>query len=177
MPLLPIITVPDKRLRTKCAPVAEVTDQHRRLLDDMLETMYDAPGVGLAGPQVGIMERILVLDPAEQDEKPQPFKIINPEIISASEARSSYNEGCLSVPEQFADIERPAVVKVRFLDEHGKRHEIEADGFLATVIQHEMDHLDGILFVDYLSSLRRNMLIKKAQKYMKQKHGAGCGCC
>ena len=172
MALLPIITVPDKRLRVKCKPVETVTDDHRRLLDDMLETMYDAPGVGLAGPQVGVTERILVLDPADHDEKPQPFKIINPEIISASEAKSSYNEGCLSVPEQFADVERPAAVKVRYLDEHGKRQEIDADGFLATVIQHEMDHLDGVLFVDYLSSLRRNMLIKKAQKYIKQRQPA-----
>ncbi|MEO0391627.1 MAG: peptide deformylase [Pseudomonadota bacterium] len=172
MALLPIVTVPDKRLRVKCTPVTAVTDEHRRLLDDMLETMYDAPGVGLAGPQVGVTERLLVLDPAEPEETPRPFKIINPEIIAASEAKSSFNEGCLSVPEQYADIERPAVVTVRYLDENGKQHEIEADGFLATVIQHEMDHLDGVLFVDYLSGLRRNMLIKKAQKYIKQHHGA-----
>ena len=172
MAILPIVTVPDRRLRVKCDPVKEVTDAHRRQLDDMLETMYDAPGVGLAAPQVGIMERMLVLDPAEKDEKPQPYKIINPVITWSSEELGSYNEGCLSIPEQYADIERPVAVKVKYLDENGKAHEIDADGFLATVIQHEIDHLDGVLFVDYLSSLRRNMLVKKAQKYIKQQQSA-----
>ncbi|MBV6633706.1 MAG: peptide deformylase [Alphaproteobacteria bacterium] len=167
MALLPIVTVPDRRLRERCKPVADVTDEHRQQLENMLDTMYKAPGIGLAGPQVGIMERILVLDPADEGEEPQPFKIINPEIVWASEAKSSFNEGCLSIPEQYAEIERPAKVAVKFLDEEGKSHEIECEGMLATIIQHEMDHLDGVLFVDYLSKLRKNMLIKKAQKYMK----------
>jgi len=167
MALLPIVTVPDRRLRETCKTVAQVTDEHRQQLADMLETMYKAPGIGLAGPQVGIMERILVLDPADEGEEPQPFKIINPEIVWSSEEKSSFNEGCLSIPEQYAEIERPAKVAVKFLDEEGKSHEIECEGMLATVIQHEMDHLNGVLFVDYLSNLRRNMLIKKAAKYVK----------
>jgi peptide deformylase len=169
MAKLPIVTVPDKRLRAKCAAVATITDGHRELMSNMLETMYDAPGIGLAGPQVGIMERLLVIDIAETGEPPNPLKVINPEIVWSSEELSSYNEGCLSIPEQYAEVERPARVAVKFTDDEGKKHEIEADGLLATVLQHEIDHLDGILFVDYLSALRRNMLVKKAQKFIKQK--------
>lgn len=168
MSKLPIVIVPDRRLRAQCAPVAEVTDAHRALLSNMLETMYDAPGIGLAGPQVGVMERLLVIDAADDDAPPAPLKVINPEIVWSSEEQSSFNEGCLSIPEQFAEIVRPAKVAVRFTDEDGKTRDIEAEGLLATVLQHEIDHLNGILFVDYLSPLRRNMLIRKAQKYHRQ---------
>lgn len=167
MPILPILTVPDPRLREKCRPVAEVTDAHRVLLDNMLETMYDAPGVGLAAPQIGVIERLIVADPAGKDEEPQPIKMINPEITWSSEDMNVYNEGCLSIPEQFADIERPERIRVRFMDEHGARHELETGGFLATIIQHEIDHLNGVMFIDYLSPLRRNMLVKKVQKIVK----------
>ena len=167
MALLPILTVPDKRLREKCRAVETVTDAHRRLMDDMLETMYNAPGVGLAAPQIGVIERILVADPSRDDAPPQPIKIINPEIIWHSEELNIYNEGCLSIPEQFADVERPERIRLRYIDENGVRQELETGGFLATVIQHEIDHLNGVMFIDYLSPLRRNMLIKKAQKVVK----------
>ena len=167
MAILPILTVPDKILREKCRPVTSITDDHRRLLDDMLETMYDAPGVGLAAPQIGVVERLLVVDPSRDDENRQPMKIINPEILWQSNEINVYNEGCLSIPEQFADIERPERIKLRYLDENGTTQELETGGFLATVIQHEIDHLNGIMFIDYLSPLRRNMLIKKVQKIVK----------
>jgi peptide deformylase len=167
MAILPILTVPDKILREKCRPVTSITDDHRRLLDDMLETMYDAPGVGLAAPQIGVVERLLVVDPSRDDENRQPMKIINPEILWQSNEINVYNEGCLSIPEQFADIERPERIKLRYLDENGTPQELETGGFLATVIQHEIDHLNGIMFIDYLSPLRRNMLIKKVQKIVK----------
>ena len=167
MAILPILTVPDKILREKCRPVTSITDDHRRLLDDMLETMYDAPGVGSAAPQIGVVERLLVVDPSRDDENRQPMKIINPEILWQSNEINVYNEGCLSIPEQFADIERPERIKLRYLDENGTTQELETGGFLATVIQHEIDHLNGIMFIDYLSPLRRNMLIKKVQKIVK----------
>lgn len=167
MALLPILTVPDQRLRAKCTKVTAITDDHRRLLDDMLETMYKAPGVGLAAPQIGVLERLIVVDPAGQDESPQPMKLINPEITWVSEEINVYNEGCLSIPDQYADIERPERIRLNYQDEHGTSHTLETGGFLATVIQHEIDHLNGVMFIDYLSPLRRNMLVKKAQKAVK----------
>ena len=172
MALRDILIVPDPRLKQECEEVAEVNDEIRELLDDMLETMYAAPGIGLAAPQIGVMKRVVVMDVSDDKEKPQPLKLVNPEIIWESEDTSIYQEGCLSIPEQYADVERPAEVGLRYLDENGKEHEIEADGLLATCIQHELDHLDGILFTDYLSALKRNMILKKVQKLQKTKKSA-----
>ncbi|AJD50179.1 peptide deformylase [Thalassospira xiamenensis M-5 = DSM 17429] len=172
MALRDILIVPDPRLKQECEEVAQVNDEIRELLDDMLETMYAAPGIGLAAPQIGVMKRVVVMDVSDDKEKPQPLKLVNPEIIWESEDTSVYQEGCLSIPEQYADVERPAEVGLRYLDENGKEHEIEADGLLATCIQHELDHLDGILFTDYLSALKRNMILKKVQKLQKTKKSA-----
>lgn len=172
MALREILIVPDPRLKKECEPVAEVNDEIRELLDDMLETMYAAPGIGLAAPQIGVMKRVVVMDVSDDKDKPEPLKLVNPEIIWESEDTSVYQEGCLSIPEQYADVERPAEVGLRYLDENGKEHEIEADGLLATCIQHELDHLDGILFTDYLSALKRNMIMKKVQKLQKTKKSA-----
>ncbi|WP_404423961.1 peptide deformylase [Thalassospira australica] len=172
MALRDILIIPDPRLKQECEEVAEVNDEIRELLDDMLETMYAAPGIGLAAPQIGVMKRLVVMDVSDDKEKPQPLKLVNPEIIWESEDTSVYQEGCLSIPEQYADVERPAEVGLRYLDENGKEHEIEADGLLATCIQHELDHLDGILFTDYLSALKRNMILKKVQKLQKTKKSA-----
>lgn len=172
MALREILIVPDPRLKKECEPVTEVNDEIRDLLDDMLETMYAAPGIGLAAPQIGVMKRVVVMDVSDDKDKPEPMKLINPEIIWESEDTSVYQEGCLSIPEQYADVERPAEVGVRYVDENGKEHEIEADGLLATCIQHEIDHLDGVLFTDYLSALKRNMMIKKVQKLQKTKKSA-----
>ena len=172
MALREILIVPDPRLKKECAPVEKVDDEIRELLNDMLETMYAAPGIGLAAPQIGVMKRVVVMDVSDDKEKPEPLKLINPEIIWESEETSVYQEGCLSIPEQYADVERPAEVGMRYMDENGETHEIEADGLLATCIQHEIDHLDGILFTDYLSALKRNMIIKKVQKLQKTKKSA-----
>ena len=172
MALREILIVPDPRLKKECAPVEEVNDEIKTLLDDMLETMYAAPGIGLAAPQIGVMKRVVVMDVSDDKDKPEPLKLINPEIIWESEETSVYQEGCLSIPEQYADIERPAEVGLRYMDENGETHEIEAEGLLATCIQHELDHLDGILFTDYLSALKRNMIIKKVQKLQKTKKSA-----
>ncbi|MHC8491175.1 peptide deformylase [Thalassospira sp. SM2505] len=172
MALREILIVPDPRLKKECEPVTDVNDEIRTLLDDMLETMYAAPGIGLAAPQIGVMKRVVVMDVSDDKDKPEPMKLINPEIIWESEDTSVYQEGCLSIPEQYADVERPAEVGVRYLDENGKEHEIEAEGLLATCIQHEIDHLDGVLFTDYLSALKRNMILKKVQKLQKTKKSA-----
>ncbi|SDH10630.1 peptide deformylase [Roseospirillum parvum] len=172
MALLPIIVAPDPRLKLVAKPVAEVDDAVRQRLSDMLETMYDAPGVGLAAPQVGDSRRMLVIDVAGQDEEPRPLKIINPEIVWESEQTKSFDEGCLSLPEQYAGVERPAEVTVRYLDENGERQELTADGLLAVAIQHEIDHLDGVLFVDHVSSLRRNLILRKLTKLKRQKEKA-----
>jgi len=172
MALREILIVPDPRLKKECAPVEKVDDEIKTLLDDMLETMYAAPGIGLAAPQIGVMKRVVVMDVSDDKDKPEPLKLINPEIIWESEDTSVYQEGCLSIPEQYADVERPAEVGMRYMDENGETHEIEADGLLATCIQHEIDHLDGILFTDYLSALKRNMIIKKVQKLQKTKKSA-----
>jgi len=178
MALLPIITAPDPRLKKKSVPVDRVDDDIRRLMDDMLETMYDAPGIGLAAPQVGIHKRVIVVDVArragedgdETDgpaETPRPLKMANPEIVAVSEEDASYDEGCLSLPEQFAEVVRPSTIRVRYLDEQGDIRELEARGLLATCIQHEIDHLDGILFVDHISALKRNIILRRLLKEKK----------
>ena len=169
MALLPILETPDPRLRAVSTPVAEVTDAHRALIADMFDTMYDAPGIGLAAIQVGVADRLLVIDLQEDEDadgKPvrNPRVFINPELFDASTERSSYNEGCLSIPDQFAEVERPASVGVRWLDEQGAAHEARVDGMLATCLQHEVDHLNGVLFIDHLSRLKRDMVMRKLEK-------------
>lgn len=172
MALLPIITAPDPILETVSTPVEQVTDEVRQQLDDMLETMYAAPGIGLAAIQVGITKRMLVIDVSREGEDKNPLYIINPEITWVSDDDSVYEEGCLSLPEQYADVERPAEIKVSYLDRNGEKQELHADGLLATCLQHEMDHLDGILFVDHISALKRNMILRKL---LKQKRLATAG--
>ena len=164
MALLPVLIAPDPRLKIKAKPVARVDDALRRLMDDMLETMYVAPGIGLAAPQVGRSERIIVTDVSRDGEERQPLRIVNPEILWRSEEMATYNEGCLSLPEHYADVERPAEIGLRYLDEKNEAREITAIGLLATVIQHEIDHLDGILFVDHISQLKRDMILRKLVK-------------
>lgn len=169
MPILPIIWAPDPVLKTRCKPVQTVDDEVRRLVDDMLATMYAAPGVGLAAPQVGVEKRVIVVDVAGKDEAPQPIALINPEITWVSEDTQVYEEGCLSLPEMYADVERPARVQVRYLDRDGARREIEGEGLLAVCLQHEIDHIDGVLFVDRISALKRNMIMKKMIKAKKSR--------
>ena len=164
MALLPIITAPDPRLKIKAQPVVKVDDKVRRLMDDMLETMYHAIGIGLAAPQVGAAQRVLVIDVAREGEKPQPMRIANPEIVWRSEEMTMANEGCLSLPEHYADVERPAAIRLRYLDHENEIREIEATGLLATCLQHEIDHLDGVLFVDHISTLKRGMILRKLAK-------------
>lgn len=169
MAILPIVEVPDPRLRQVSAPVAEVDESVRALIADMFDTMYDAPGIGLAAIQVGVPKRIVVMDLQEEegeDGKPirAPRVFINPEIVDPAEERSVYTEGCLSVPDQFADVERPAHCRVKWLDENGVAHDERFEGLLATCIQHEMDHLEGIVFLDHLSRLKRDMILKKLNK-------------
>jgi peptide deformylase len=167
MALLPILVAPDPRLKKKAKPVAAVDDGVRTLMADLLETMYAAPGVGLAAPQVGVLRRVIVLDVAREGEPPNPIKLANPEIVWASDDDNTYEEGCLSVPEHYADVVRPRAVTVRYLDETGAAREIAADGLLATCLQHEIDHLDGILFLDHISALKRNMILRKLLKEKK----------
>ncbi|WP_137897282.1 peptide deformylase [Sphingomonas sp. 2SG] len=169
MAVLPIVEVPDPRLRLISKPVEQVTDETRAFVRDMIDTMYDANGIGLAAIQVGIDSRILVIDlqdEKDEDDKPikAPHAYINPEILSVSEETSSYNEGCLSIPEQYADVARPASCRVRWLDEQGERHEEELTGLLSTCMQHEIDHLNGVLFIDHISRLKRDMVMKKLAK-------------
>ena len=168
MAVLPIIIAPDPRLAKKAKPVAKVDDSIRRLMDDMLETMYRAPGIGLAAPQVGELKRVIVVDCAKAEEKPQPYKMANPEILWQSEELLVNNEGCLSLPEHYADVARPAEVKVRYLDEQNEIRELHAKGLLATCIQHEIDHLEGTLFVDHISALKRNIILRKLRKTKRQ---------
>lgn len=167
MAVLPIIVAPDPRLKRIAEPVAKVDAEMRRLMDDMLETMYKAPGIGLAAPQVGVLKRVIVIDLAREDEKPQPLRMANPELIWVSDEDAVYNEGCLSLPEHYADVTRPAAIKVRYIDHENEIRELEADGLLATCIQHEMDHLEGILFVDHLTALKRNIILRKLLKAKK----------
>lgn len=168
MALLPILTAPDPRLKRISKPVDKVDAEIAKLMDDMLETMYAAPGIGLAAPQVGVLKRVLVIDIDREGEKTGPLKMANPEIIDVSEEDASYEEGCLSVPEHHAEVERPARVTVRYLDEQNEIRTLQAEGLLATCIQHEMDHLDGILFIDRISALKRNIILRKLVKARKE---------
>ncbi len=169
MALLPIITAPDPRLKKKSKPVASVDAEVRQLMDDMIETMYAAPGIGLAAPQVGVLARVIVLDIDREDVKTGPLFLANPEIMEASDEDVTYEEGCLSVPEHYSDVARPAKVRVRYLDRDGKKQEMDCEGLLATCVQHEIDHLDGVLFIDHISSLKRNMILRKLLKTRKEK--------
>jgi peptide deformylase len=164
MACLPIITLPDPILRKISDPVENIDRAVVKLMDDMLETMYDAPGIGLAAIQVGIPKRIIVIDASDDEEKPKPLAMVNPEIIALGQTTRLYEEGCLSIPDIRVDIERPETVTVRYIDRHGKQQELAADGLLATAIQHELDHLDGQLIIDFLSRLKRDIIIKKFKK-------------
>jgi peptide deformylase len=168
MALRKILIEPNDFLRKKSLPVEKVDDELRQIMDDMLETMYAAPGIGLAAIQVGILKRVIVLDLSKQDEPKNPIFFVNPEIIKKSEINSTYEEGCLSVPGQFAEINRPEKCHLKYLDYYGNHKEIKAEGMLATCIQHEMDHLEGILFIDYLSKLKKTMIVKKLSKQKKE---------
>ena len=172
MAKLPIITLPDPLLRKPSVPVDRVDDALRRLADDMLETMYAAPGVGLAAVQVGRPIRLIVLDTAKEDESPQALVLINPEIVSLSEESRQHEEGCLSIPEVRIDITRPASLRLTYLDREGARRELAAEGLPATAIQHEVDHLNGKLIIDYLSRLKRDMIVRKFKKQAKLAHTA-----
>ena len=168
MALLPIIIAPDPRLKIKTKPIEQVDDAVRTLMDDMLETMYAANGIGLAAPQIGDDRSVIVVDCARPDDDPEPIKMANPEIVAVSPDDNRHEEGCLSLPEHYAEVVRPDSIRVRYLDADNKVQEIDAEGILATCIQHEMDHLEGILFVDHISSLKRNMILRKLKKVKKQ---------
>jgi peptide deformylase len=168
---LDIITLPERKLRLVSEPIERIDDELRRFLDEMLETMYEAPGIGLAAVQVGVPRRVLVCDVAQREDEEaerNPMFFINPEVLSVSAETIVREEGCLSIPDYFADVERPAAVRVAFIDRDGKHREIEATGVLATCLQHEIDHLNGKLFIDYLSKLKRDMVIKRFTKQAKQ---------
>jgi peptide deformylase len=169
MALLPIITIPDAKLRQVSAPIERVDAELLAFADDMLATMYEAPGIGLAAIQVAVPRRVVVIDVAGKEESPAPQVFINPSIVWRSDERSVYEEGCLSIPEYYAEVERPAKVRVAYIDRTGEKREVEADGLLATCLQHEIDHLDGKLFIDYLSKLKRDMVVRKFTKAAKQK--------
>ncbi len=164
MAFLPIITAPDPRLKIKARKVSVVDDKVRRLMDDMVETMYRAIGIGLAAPQVGVTLRVVVVDVAREGEKPAPLRIANPEILWRSEETALANEGCLSLPEHYADVVRAAEIRLRYVDYENEIREIAAKGLLATCLQHEIDHLDGVLFVDHISALKRGMILRKLTK-------------
>ena len=159
-----ILTEPNKLLRLVSKSVDKVSNEERTLMDDMLDTMYDAPGIGLAAIQIGVPKRIIVMDISRDENKKEPRYFVNPIIKNKNDEKATYEEGCLSVPDQFAEIERPNTCEVEYLDYHGKKQLLKADGLLATCIQHEMDHLEGILFIDYLSKLKKSMIIKKLSK-------------
>ena len=163
-----ILIEPDPILRQKCEPLEKIDTNTKKLMDDMLETMYAAPGIGLAAIQIGILKRLVVIDISKEKEKGQPIFLVNPEIIYRSKETSVYEEGCLSLPGQFAEVERPAECSVKYIDYFGKEKELKANGLLATCIQHEIDHLNGILFIDYLSKLKKDMIIKKLVKHKKE---------
>jgi peptide deformylase len=176
MAIRTILTLPDPRLRHKCAPVPSIDASIHALMDDMLETMYAAPGIGLAAAQIAVPKRILVLDVAKREDEnaaPEPLCIVNPEILWVSEELSIYQEGCLSIPDFFEEVERPARVRAHYTDRDGRVQEIEADGLLATCLQHEIDHLNGVLFIDHLSRLKRDRITRKFAKTAK--HGAPSG--
>ena len=164
MAILPILTAPDPRLEAMSQPVEKVDGAIRRLMDDLLETMHAAPGIGLAAPQVGVQKRVLVLDIAKDGSPPAPLQLANPEIIWTADEMLLYEEGCLSLPDQYGEVARPARSKIRYLDPENEIREIEAEGLLATCIQHEIDHLTGVLFVAHLSTLKRNIILRKLAK-------------
>jgi peptide deformylase len=163
-----IITLPDKRLRLVSKPVGKIDEDVRRLVDDMLDTMYAAPGIGLAAIQIGVPKRVITMDLAKKDEPRNPLVFINPQILWTAEERATYEEGCLSIPEYYEEVERPAQVRVGFLDRDGAAREVEADGLFATCIQHEIDHINGVLFIDHISKLKRSRVIKKFAKAAKR---------
>ena len=167
MPVREILIIPDKRLRLVSKPVAKIDAATRTLVEEMFETMYDAPGIGLAAIQIGEPRRIVTMDLAKKDEPKEPQVFINPEIVAHSGEKNIHEEGCLSIPEYYEEVERPAAVKLRYLDLDGNQHEIDADGLLATCIQHEIDHLNGVLFIDHISKLKRDRVIKKFTKAAK----------
>ena len=171
MAVRPIITLPDPRLRLISKPVGKIDAEVRKLVDDLLETMYEAPGIGLAAIQIGVPKRVFTMDLAKKDEPKNPQAYVNPEVLWASEERSTYEEGCLSIPEFYEEVERPSQVKVRYTGLDGERYEIEANGLLATCLQHEIDHLNGVLFIDYLSKLKRDRVLKKFSKAAKREVG------
>lgn len=164
MAIRPILVIPDPRLRQRAAPVSQVTKDIKTQIADMFETMYDAPGIGLAAPQIGVMNRVVTLDVTDEEENPQPIAMINPEITWFSEETRVHEEGCLSIPEFYEEVERPDRIRLRYLSEDGEWIDREAEGLLATAIQHEIDHLDGKLFIDYISRLKRERVQKKFQK-------------
>jgi len=164
MAVLPILTLPDPVLRKKAKPVARIDAELRRLMDDMLATMYDAPGIGLAAPQVGVLRRLIVMDPAKDEAPKSPLVMVNPEILERSEEMRTHEEGCLSIPDFTAEIERPARTRVSYIDREGKKREAELEGIWSTLVQHEIDHLNGVLFIDYLSRLKRDMVVRKFTK-------------
>ncbi len=166
----PILIHPDPRLKKVCAAVPDLSDELRVLADDMLETMYDAPGIGLAAPQIGVLDRLIVLDCAkEKDETPRPLIMFNPKVIESSDETSTYEEGCLSIPEQYAEVERPAEVTVEWIDRNGNEQRETFADLWATCVQHEIDHLDGKLFIDYLKPLKRQMITRKMQKLKRER--------
>ena len=168
MALRDIIILPDRRLRLVSEPVQKIDTEIRGLVDDMFETMYDAPGIGLAAIQVAVPKRVIVMDLAKKDDPKEPRVFINPQVVWRSQERTAYEEGCLSIPEYYEDVERPAKVRVKFLDLAGKPQEVEAENLFATCLQHEIDHLDGVLFIDHISKLKRDRVIKKFQKAAKR---------
>lgn len=171
MAVLPIVLLPDPVLRQKAEPVAAVDAEIKALMDNMLETMYDAPGIGLAAPQVGISARVIVMDCSDDDAEPEPICMANPEIIRLGETRETMEEGCLSIPGHRGEVSRPVELDIRYLDENGEPQERHAEGLLAVCIQHEIDHLDGVLFIDYLSRLKRDMIIRKMTKEARLERG------
>ncbi|MBC8267252.1 MAG: peptide deformylase [Rhodospirillaceae bacterium] len=168
MTVYPIIVAPDPRLKLKSKSVEQVDDEIRTLMDDMLDSMHVARGIGLAAPQIGVQKRVIVVDTAKEEEEPRPIRMANPEIIDVSDDDQVHEEGCLSLPEQYSEVVRPQRVRVRYLDHENEIREMEAEGILAVCIQHEIDHLDGILFVDHISALKRNMILRKLTKIKKQ---------
>ena len=164
MAIRPILTIPDPLLRKQAKPIERVDDELRRLMDDMLATMYDAPGIGLAAPQIGISRRLIVMDPAKEEAPQTPVIMVNPKILVRSEDMRMHEEGCLSIPDFIAEVERPAKTRVSYIDREGKEQETELEGIWSTLVQHEIDHLNGVLFIDYLSRLKRDMIVKKFSK-------------
>lgn len=177
MTIYPILIAPEDCLRAEAVPLDAVDAEIQKLMDDMLETMHNAQGIGLAAPQIGISKRVIVCDVSADKEAPQPLKMANPELVWASEETQASEEGCLSLPGQSAEVTRPTKVRVKYLDESGNAQEIEADGLLAVCLQHEIDHLNGVLFIDYLSRLKREMIMKRVRKIKKSLPNSDCPSC